>query len=243
VLARNFYFPVFAISALLNAIVTAQAQADTSAPLPASTSAPTPEAPPIVGASVLSADDITPPYQLALPTFATQLAVAPDVFTKSPTIANSSVSVHGLAATFEYQPQAWQKYGVFDIGAIGGVYIITPQGVVTSSALDLFSIGVQFRYQARFYQEQPIVPFVGYAAEYFHYENINGASQSLNQNGPMAGLMFLLNDLDPTAMRDLYKEDGISRIYLVVEARGTSSGNQTLPWSPSDWYFGIRTEF
>ncbi len=207
-------------------------------PLPAATPTSTSSGMPAAGP-----DDSDSDSGDALPDFAGQVAFAPETFTQSPTIAHSSVTVHALNSTFEYQPHFLQKYGVFGVGVIGGLYFITPQGVVTNSFLDFYSVGAQLRYQLRYFAEQPVVPFFGYAAEYFRYHNINAGVQSISQNGPFLGLMFLLNDLDKDAMRNLYRDNGVSRVYAVAEARGSSSGDQTLPWSPRTWFFGVRAEF
>ena len=40
----------------------------------------------------------------------------------------------------------------------------------TKKFWNLWSLGLQFRYQAKFMREQPIVPYVAFAMEYWNYQ-------------------------------------------------------------------------
>ena len=102
------------------------------------------------GASAQSSEQPPPPdYKTALPQFGVELSYSPGTFSRSPTVSSSSVSVSTFSAGLDYQPAIFQKYGVFGIGANGGLYILSPQGVLTSSLTDFYAVGGQLKYQAR----------------------------------------------------------------------------------------------
>lgn len=206
--------------------------------------APQPTASKVPAASTHSEDDDEiPAYEKVKPKWALELTYAQNTFTKSPTIANSSVSIQGASIIFEYQPPFVQKYGVLGLGAMASVYNVSPSSVLTQSLLSFFSAGAQIRYQAKYFREQPVVPYFGYGFEYFEYQFINANWSNFIRSGPIVGIMFLINAFDHDSAHELFVDSGIARTYIVAETRGSSSGDQTLAISPLDWFFGIRFEF
>ena len=192
------------------------------------------------------ADEVANPSEKAesrIPTWDLGLGIAPNTFTKAPQVATSSVSIHGIALGLEYELPLPPRFGMLGLGPTATFFIVTPPDVLTNQGQLFVSLGAQLRYQARYVEDQLVVPYLGYGYEYIHYHFVNGGSQNLAEAGPTLGLMFLLNALDPHAAEELVKSSGILRSYFFAEARGTTSGDETLPFSPTAWYFGLRLEF
>jgi hypothetical protein len=184
-----------------------------------------------------------PSYRDAHPQFGVEVTFAPNTFTRAPQIQQSDITITSFTLGLEYQPPIVQKLGVFGIGATTGLYMVSPAGTLTANGADFYSYGGQVRYQAKFLQDQVVVPFIGYGVEYFRYHFTNSSVQDFNRSGPLVGLMFSTAILDRQAMQELYQDWGVSRAYALVELRGSSSGDETIPTNPKTWFFGLRVEF
>lgn len=184
-----------------------------------------------------------PNYKTAHPKWGLEAVYAPSTFSKAPQIAASALTVNSFSVSFEYQPPIIQAMGVVSLVATAGTYFVEPQGSLTAGGQDFYSYGAQFRYQAKYFTDQPLVPFVGYGIEYFRYHFTNSSLQDFNRSGPIVGIMLSTSFLDSHAMQEFYQDWGVSRAYAVAEMRSSSSGDETLPTSPKTWYLGIRLEF
>jgi hypothetical protein len=186
-----------------------------------------------------------PAYQRLLPEFAIQVAYSPKTFEQSPTIKNSNLSIGGLNIQFDYQPAFIQRlgWGILDFGVLLGMYPVTPGGVLTSNAFSLLSFGAQFKYQAKYIINQIVVPFASYGVEILDYRFINAGWKDVSLVGGSLGLFILLDPFDPQAAIQFYNDYSVVRTYLVIEARGTSSGDQLLPTNVTSWFYGVRFEF
>ena len=185
----------------------------------------------------------------ARPNFAFQLEGSMNAFGGS-TISPAEQGVTSKAALIEaeYQPSFLQGLGVLGIGPSIGMYPTTGGVVgtgqqVVNGPTSIWEVGGQVRYQFRYVTEQMIVPFVGYNYQRLHY-NINqgGGNSGLNIAGGSAGLSVLLNRLDETAALDLYRNTGISRLYLVAELKNLQGSDDNVAIAGNSFFFGIRCE-
>jgi len=154
-----------------------------------------------------------------------------------------TASTWGASIQFEYQPAFIQRAGVLGFGISGGLYPISPIGTATSSAFGVFSGGAQVRYQLRYFQGQPIVPYGGYGAEYIWYQFTSSGSGSLLAQGPFFGGMLLLNWIEPSVSHRGFIDNGLARSYLTGEARMLQGSDNVLNFSGMSFYFGLRMEF
>jgi hypothetical protein len=185
----------------------------------------------------------------ARPNFAFQLEGSMNAFGGS-TISPAEQGVTSKAALIEaeYQPSFLQGFGTLGIGPSIGMYPTTGGVVgtgqqVVNGPTSIWEVGAQVRYQFRYVTEQMIVPFVGYNYQRLHY-NINqgGGNSGLNIAGGSAGLSILLNRLDETAASDLYRNTGISRLYLVTELKNLQGSDDNVAIAGNSFFFGIRCE-
>lgn len=144
----------------------------------------------------------------------------------------------GLSLRMEWQPPWIQAAGIFSLGAA----LDYSFGVIGGG------VGGVARYQARYFRNQPIVPFGGYTALYYlvpaSTSGVAAAFQSLQGtliHGPFAGLNILLNIFDSDAAASFFVDYGVLRTYLVLEGRffqgmNLNAGSATL-------YSGLRLEF
>jgi hypothetical protein len=185
----------------------------------------------------------------ARPNFAFQLEGSMNAFGGS-TISPAQQGVTSKAALIEaeYQPTFLQGLGVIGIGPSIGMYPTTGGVVgtgqqVVNGPTSIWELGGQVRYQFRYVTEQMIVPFIGYNYQRLHY-NINqgGGNSGLSIAGGNAGLSVLLNRLDETAALDLYRNTGISRLYLVAELKNLQGSDDNVAIAGNSFFFGIRCE-
>ncbi len=156
--------------------------------------------------------------------------------------------IYAFQLLVEYQPAFLQSLGVMGIGPSATIYPIF-NNPVTYQAASIVSVGGQIRYQARFFREQPIVPFAGYSMEYLNYQFTTGASGIAVVKSPIFGAMVLLNFLEPSSAAQFFINNGILRSYAIFELRNLSSSSPNnvvgLPITISGLssYFGLRFEF
>ena len=148
----------------------------------------------------------------------------------------------GFSLKGEYQPLSVQKYGILSFGPSLSLYPTYPENQY-ATLFGLWSVGAQIRYQARYFREQPIVPLVGFALEYWNYHFKDGTLGGFTATGPFAGLMFLLNVIAPGEAADFYANYDVKRSYLVAEYRSLSGTNAVRTLTGGSFFFGLRFEF
>jgi hypothetical protein len=151
--------------------------------------------------------------------------------------------VQGLQFQGEYQPQALQSFGVLSVGASLGLYNTSPAGALTDSLGGLLSYGYQARYQAYFIRNQWVVPTIGFGGEWVRYNLKSGATGTVSTTGIFYGAMLLLSAFDSATASELYANTGVSRVYLLAEARSRSGSDANLTLSGQSYFFGLRFEF
>jgi hypothetical protein len=148
-----------------------------------------------------------------------------------------------LEIQVEYQPAFLQSIGVLGVGPNVSIIPLGSDGTVTNSPISIWSAGGQIRYQARYFREQPIVPFASFEMQYMTYHLLNGAEGAALLMGPSFGGMILLNFLEPSSAAELYISDGISRSYLVGEYKILEGNGGKISVSGGSVFFGLRFEF
>jgi hypothetical protein len=126
----------------------------------------------------------------------------------------------------EYQPQAFQNYGVFGLGP--ALHFYTNKQSETA----WWSVGAQARYQFRYWRKQWLVPTMAFHAEYM--PQIRGGSAF--RASPSGGVWLLLNSLDMNTAGAFYLNYGLARSYLVLEVR-------SLPAQGTEYFAGLRLEY
>lgn len=147
-------------------------------------------------------------------------------------------SMGGGALRFEWQPPWTQAGGILSIG---------PTLDYTLGLLG-GGIGGVVRYQARYFRNQPLVPYAGYTALY--YISTASIATGLNQlttsvvHGPFVGGQLFLNFFDDDSASEFFVDYGILRSYLVFELRFMQGVSPLLPTATSPAYYtGLRFEF
>ena len=183
-------------------------------------------------------------YQLQRPNWGTQLSFSPGGLGGTDISGGQGLVPRGFSFSGEFQPQFLQSIGVFSLGPSFAVYpLLPPNQGIENSPYGVWSFGGQFKYQARFFREQLVVPVVGYDIEKLSYSLLALGNGSFTISGPEFGLYILMNSLEPSAAYDFYKDSGILRTYLTAEIRSLKGSNPNLAISGTSYYFGIRTEF
>ena len=194
------------------------------------------------GQSEEAVDLRIPRYEFERPKWGIHIAVSNRVFPDHDTASLTPTSfdraaIRAFSLQFDYQPQALQKFGIFGVGPSLAMYPI-PGG---KRPWNLWSGGLQARYQARFFREQPVVPYVGYQAEYWSYL-VDGYSGRTLVKGPVFGVALLLNWIDRPTTNDFYTEYGVSRSYLFAEMRILSGKDTNIRIQGNSYFFGLRFE-
>ncbi len=149
----------------------------------------------------------------------------------------ASFALAGFSGRFQWQPPWIQAAGVFGIG----LSLDYTMGVMGGA------VGGVVSYQARYFRNQPLVPYAGYALMYASAISTTGGFSltggSLVQ-GPYFGGMILLNFFEGDAAADFYVNIGVLRSYLVAEARMFQGYTSTFPTLGTfTYYAGLRFEF
>ena len=186
-----------------------------------------------------------PAYTLTRPTWGIQFTGALKAFGGNDLITGQAgVPTRAFQVSGEYQFPFLQSLGVLSMGPTVGTYPIF--GSITKDPVSVMEVGGQIRYQLRFFREQPIVPIAGFQFEYLNYHftspSPSGMSGALMATGPTFGGMFLLNWLEPSAAAEIYVDNGVSRSYLLAEARILSGTDTNLSLSGTSLFFGLRLE-
>lgn len=184
-----------------------------------------------------------PIYQRVLPRWAVQANYSPNAFGDTSGFKkNSHVKFRGVLFEFDYQPESIQKFGVLGFGPHIAVYPTTPLKASNTRVAN-WGIGAQIKYQARFFREQPLVPFAGLSYEYLRYNLTRGGASDISPTGFHLGGMLLLNFIDRASAAEFYANHGISRSYFVAELRMLSGGDTVINPSGSALFFGLRIEY
>ena len=158
--------------------------------------------------------------------------------------AAQTARVRGASFHFEWQPSWIQSLGVLGIGLSAQLYPEYPKTDLTQTSTSFWSAGAQIRYQLKFVPGQWVVPMGGYLVERLQYKLPGDISGSLIAQGPFAGLMILLNPLEPSVAGEAYATSGIKRTYFVAESRlRTGTAGRSGPTiAETAWFWGIRSE-
>ena len=189
--------------------------------------------PPRLSQSISEYDPRIPPYYYYKPQWAVGLFYAPRAF------GDVSTVIRGASIVFEYQPRFLQKIGVIGLGPVFSVYPITSP----SWNLNAWSVGGIVRYQARWFQNQWLVPTLGFSFDRITYNVKTPPSVTTTESGPVFGLMFLLNAIDPDTAAQSFVEPGFVRSYVFAELKRPTSSDVLLANQGNVWQFGLRIEF
>lgn len=189
------------------------------------------------------------------PWFSAHAVVAPNGF-GSPVFAiqgqpglNARMGQVIASAAVDFQPLHF--LGVWGIGPT--LDLIFPTSKVQGQSAPLqsaFAVGAEVRYQALFWDRQPLVPTFSYALKYLRYRLDTGLG-GLYVQEPALGLWLNLGWLDPEITRSMRRELGIQRAYVMVEYRrfasadfvGAPVGVASLSLSGDLVQTGLRFEF
>jgi len=191
-----------------------------------------------------------PIYERVRPTWGFELTVGQPFASFAPSfmpdyvIPSNTSSYVGYAPSLriEYQPAFIQSIGVLGIGYSATSYILTG---FSNSWLSLYGSGVQLRYQARFFNEQILVPEAAFSVQYVGYNFATATNQltgALWATETQLGLWFLLNKLEPSATNDGFIETGILRTYLTSEVHLPNGSDGNINLSSPSLFFGLRIE-
>jgi hypothetical protein len=189
-------------------------------------------------------DSRIPAFTLTRPNWALQLSGTARAFAGQDVLADQQGrSVRAGSVSMSYQPGWFQGLGVFSLGLTGGLNYMSDSSSVLSRAWSIWQMGGEVRYQLRYFREQPLVPFLGYEAGLLSYRLQSGASGRPVVQGPVYGLMILLNFFEPDAAAEFYIRQGVSRTYLVAEAKSLTGSDSSISISGRTYFFGLRFEF
>jgi hypothetical protein len=156
----------------------------------------------------------------------------------------SGPKTRGVGMNLEFQPQAFQwKFGTVSFGPQLFDYPFVTGTSNAPALIPVWSIGADVRYKMLFTAHQIIVPMMGYSYEHVSYHLADAGDGSLSLAGPIAGGYILLNEIDNLNGGSLYVATGITRVYLVAEARILYGSDSNLSLSGTSFYFGLRLEY
>ena len=177
------------------------------------------------------------------PHWAIEIAGSPQTFGGQGLLSSHSTSESvGTSLQIEYQPGFIQPYGALGIGPILSAFPISKNEGITSNFFSVWSLGAEIRYQGRFTPQQFLVPSIGYEVDRMSYGFTTGQQGFATLSGPVLGLEFLLNSIDPSRGADFYEASGISHSYLVGEVRDLTGSDGVVNASGLSWFFGLRFE-
>jgi|GEM_PF-971707 len=182
-------------------------------------------------------------YQYVRPEWATAWTFSGNAFTNASTVPTlENHLIRSFRVQIEYQPTFVQSIGVIGIGPSLSLYPYSKSNDILLPVYRIWSLGTQFRYQAKFFREQIVVPFAGFAFEQVIY-HLTDLSGRVPLSGAFFGLMLLLNPFEPDAAGEAYVASGISRSYLVAELRSASGQDANVTLASSSLSLGFRVEF
>jgi hypothetical protein len=194
-------------------------------------------------ASYVALEHRTPGYQTHIPNMGVELTGSTNALGGSDPSQTGHSGPGAFNMQFDFQPTGLQSFGILGFGPQAGIYPYQGSSNVSSSVAGIFELGAQIRYQARFFQEQWVVPEVAYELQEIQYSLVNGASGRTLGKGFDFGVWVNLNVLETSEAAELYKTFGISRSYLALEMRSLSGNNSDVAFSGASVFFGLRTEF
>lgn len=156
--------------------------------------------------------------------------------------ATNVTASRGITLRSEYQPAFLSRIGIVGLGPSLTIYPLVPTTAQTGNAFGLWSIGAQLRYQARFFRNQFLVPWAGFAFESFRYGLSNGTKGTVMLTGPFFGGGVLLNTLDSGMAADFYADHGVMRTYAFAEIRALTGASGSVNLSENSVFFGLRFE-
>lgn len=148
-----------------------------------------------------------------------------------------------IRLSWQYQPAFLQSFGIISLGPSFTIYPLPPGAGVTPKFYSIWSAGGEIQYQARFFREQPLVPYAGYAMEYLSYTLTGGATGRLTAKGVFFGGSLLLNWFEPRAAAAFFSNHGVTRSYLFGELRGLEATGVHFSLSGTSLFFGVRIEW
>ena len=183
-------------------------------------------------------------YASQKPNFGFELAMTLDALENPSQITNNvpSAKMHALSLQFEYQPSFLQKLGVFGFGPSVELYPLIPMKNTSGNLFSNWSYGLQFRYQGRYIDRQPLVPVFAYQWLKWNYNIGSIGNGNFIARGTTLGLWLLLDVFDPYTARKLFSQKGISRNYLTLELRRLNGGDSNLFLDGESLFFGLRME-
>jgi hypothetical protein len=185
-----------------------------------------------------------PRYQRIKPTWSFDISLSGSALGGSSFSSGGfSNTVRGFLLDVQYEPAFLQKIGVISFGPTGAYYPVFPRYNNVLPLGGVWSVGVEARYQAVLFKNQPLVPYVGLASEMINYHLASAPGEHLIATGPILGLGFLLNWLEPSSAFDFYSNYGAVRSYLTAELRSLSGSSSDQTISGSSYFFGLRIEF
>lgn len=189
-------------------------------------------------------DPRIPLYTQLRPHWGVEVTTSLDALGEGAAIPGQSDSkVRATSISLEWQPAFLQSYGVLAMGPMFNVYLTIPKTGLFTTAIGMWSLGGQIRYEARYLREQPLVPVVGYGVESVGYNLSSGPSGRFLARGPVLGGMVLLNFMDPGAAAEFYVNHGVTRSYAVAEYRSNEGTDGTVTLAGRTLFFGLRFEY
>lgn len=134
------------------------------------------------------------------------------------------------------------RFGAISVGGKFSLYPSSQKGQLGLNGIQDWAVGSQLLYQARFFENQPLVPVFGYHADFRDHQLTEETSTLVFQHGPCLGGWLLLNFIDTELSRSFYRNSKVLRTYLTVEWRNQVAKNDEVVWNESQWEFGLRFE-
>jgi hypothetical protein len=149
-----------------------------------------------------------------------------------------------LMMQVDYQPLHW--LGVWGIGSFFGFDLTRMAGADAPGARPSlhfgWSAGGQIRYQARYFEWQPVVPTFAYSMGSWNYKTTFGSPGSFPVQGPVYGLWVYLNALDRSSSSSFFEDIGVVRSYLTLEMREITGGDAVYKIGGRSYHVGLRFE-
>ncbi len=159
---------------------------------------------------------------------------------------------------FDFEWQLKTFLGSFAAKLGSGIFYVQGEGKFADSTRQFDSPPEEFTflmfpntvsaiYRLRFHEKQPIIPYAEAGAGYFTFMEIRDDGDLKFNAAPVTflslGASFLLDWLDPKAVRDLDREYGVNHVYLTAEYREILGLNDTYDFTSRVISGGIMMEF
>lgn len=151
-----------------------------------------------------------------------------------------SAGALGLMLRGDYDPDFIQDFGALTVGGQVGLYPLGSS--VAPSILSAYGLGMNIRYQFRFFHSQLLVPTVAYSGELLHLQLNQGQQGTFIAYGPTVGLRILIHYQDPVSPEQAKMREGPVRTYLVTEGRWIQGGTGSIQVYGLAFYAGVRLE-